>query len=72
MADRYVQVDEETKLILDGPFLWDGQTQLDFGPGTTMLESKAREQGFAWPPPPDPDPDPDPDPEPEPEPDPLT
>lgn len=57
MMGRYVQVDETTHYITNGPFLWDGETEVDFGPGTVMLEADALDQGYEWAPPPPEDPE---------------
>lgn len=47
MADRYVIVNEESKTILDGPFLWDGETEWEPPTaGERMLEAKAIEEGY--------------------------
>lgn len=51
---RYVVVDEGTKYILGGPYLWDGVAE--WTPpeeGTLMIEADARAQGYDWPPDPE-------------------
>lgn len=55
MARYVVVVDSPSKLIVGGPYLWDGVAE--WTPpeqGTLLLESDAAEQGYQWPPDPEP------------------
>lgn len=48
---RYVVVDEETKTIVGGPYLWDGITEwTPPDEGTLMLEADALADGYTYPP----------------------
>jgi hypothetical protein len=50
--DSYVVVNEETKTITGGPYLWDGVTDwTPPDPGTLMKTADAEAAGYTWPPP---------------------
>lgn len=56
MLDRYVVCDEETMMIVGGPYMWDPLTGPGWRPpeeGTLKLESTALAEGYAYPPPPE-------------------
>ena len=58
-VQRYLVVDEASRTIVGGPYLWDGEAQwTPPDEGTLMLESEAMAAGYGWPAPPPPPEDP--------------
>jgi len=48
---RYVVVDPEERVIVGGPYLWDGVSAwVPPEPGVLMVEAEAAAEGFVYPP----------------------